>query len=98
MAIIAVSVLRTVGFSATNLAVKESWAVGLMYATPVVGILGAAWIAMGQGRRVARIMDSLPAPQINIESLTLERVVAGLKSAKDDIVRRFGFSGWKAAR
>lgn len=98
LAIVAVGVLRTVGFSASNLAVREPWAVGLMYLTPVVGITGAAWIAFGQGRRMARIADAIPVLQIDLEALTPQRLRETLRALAGDIKRRTGLSGWRAAR
>ena len=102
MAIVAVSVLRTVGFSATNLAVQEAWAVGLMYATPLIGIVGAAWIAFGQGRWLARIADSAPSLTIDPERLKPGAAWRSLKAAAKGAVgtlrQRFRPGGWGAAR
>ncbi|MEJ8573364.1 LPS export ABC transporter permease LptF [Microbaculum marinum] len=98
LAIVAVGVLRTIGFSASNIAARESWAVGLMYLTPVVGIVGSAWIAFGQGRRMARIMDAIPVPQVSIETLHPRHTRERLEALFEATMRRLGRSGWGTAR
>lgn len=98
LAIVAVGVLRTVGFSASNMAVREPWAVGLMYMTPIVGIAGAAWIAFGQGRRMARIADAIPVLQIDIAAWHPRAVREKLGLFIAELKRRSGLSGWRPAR
>ncbi len=98
LAIIAMAVLRTVGFSAANLAVREAWAVIPMYLTPIVGIAGAAWMAFGQGRRMALIADSIPMPKISMGDLSPARVWAHVSATAADFMHRTGLDGRRASR
>lgn len=96
IAIVAVAVLRTLGFSASNLAAQKAWAIVPMYAIPLLGIVAAAWMAFGQGRRIARIVDTLPAPKLDLSAFG--RMRERISDAWADFLRRAGLPSGRAAR
>lgn len=98
LAIVAMSVLRTIGFSAANLAAREAWAVIPMYMTPIVGTALAAWVSFGQGHRMARIADSIPMPKIRPGDLNPARIRDGFLGAVGDLFKGAGFRGGSAPR
>ena len=98
LAIVAMGILRTIGFSSANLAAREAWAVVPMYATPIGGTALAAWVAFGQGRRMARIADSIPAPKLNLGDLNPKRISENFREAVRDLFKGAGFSGGSASR
>lgn len=99
LAIAAMAILRTIGFSASNLAAREAWAVIPMYVTPLVGIVGAAWMAFGNGQRMALIADAFPTlPKIDIDILRPSRLLANISEAVTDLMRRGGVTGKGASR
>jgi lipopolysaccharide export system permease protein len=98
LAVLAMAAVRTIGFSSTNLAVREAWAVIPMYLTPLLGIAGAAWVAFGDGKRLARIADGLPVLKVNPGDLSLARLKAYLADSFSEVARHFNQQGRKASR
>lgn len=98
LAVVAVALLRTVGFSMSNLAVREPWAVVPMYLTPLFGIAGAGWMAFGQGRRMARIADAIQIPKIGLNDLNPAQAWSHVSGFLADIARRTGLTGGGASR
>ena len=98
LAVMAMATLRTIGFSAANLAAREAWAVVPMYATPVLGTAGAAWVAFGQGRRMARIADSIPVVKVDLSLVSPARIRRLVMESIDELMRGVGFGGGRAPR
>jgi lipopolysaccharide export system permease protein len=98
IAIIAVAIMRTIGFSAANVAANSAWAVVPMYVTPLAGLLGAAWIAFGQGRRFARIAEAIPMPQFELEDLEPARLRKRMADVAAAVRRRMRFPGRRATQ
>lgn len=98
VAILAVSALRTIGFGSSNLAAREAWAVIPMYATPILGTLLAGWIAFGQGRVMARVVDAIPAVRLSAEDFTPAGALRNLQTFANGTARLFQRGGWRMAR
>lgn len=98
LAILAMAGLRTIGFSATNLAAREAWAVPLMYATPILGTAGAAWIAFGQGERLARLADSMVLPTFDPADFRPARIWHNFVEGFGDLKRGLGLGGGGSSR
>lgn len=102
IAIVSVAVLRTLGFSAANLAAKAAWAVVPMYVVPVVGIAAAAWLSFGQGRQIAKLVDTIPVPKFDPAAFSLaalrERSAWMTAWISTQIARLTGLASGRTAR